>query len=168
MWIITGVLLGAIFLATVVGFHAGPHAHVVAGVIGLVVAGWLAYLVLARGATSVLWPLLIADLVVSAGVGALAWRGLSASGSATETFHLSSVEGAEGVAVSELAPEGIVSVRGEQWSAMSVNGTAPARSRVQVLRADGVRLEVWSEEAEAGSTERLFSFDGLLEEEGHT
>ena len=29
MWIITGVLLGAIFLATVVGFHAGPHAHVV-------------------------------------------------------------------------------------------------------------------------------------------
>jgi hypothetical protein len=29
MWIITGVLLGAIFLATVVGFHAGPHVHVV-------------------------------------------------------------------------------------------------------------------------------------------
>ena len=29
MWIITGVLLGAIFLATEVGFRAGPHAHVV-------------------------------------------------------------------------------------------------------------------------------------------
>jgi hypothetical protein len=29
MWIITGVLLGAISLATLVGFHAGPHAHVV-------------------------------------------------------------------------------------------------------------------------------------------
>jgi hypothetical protein len=29
MWIITGVLLGTIFLASVVGFHVGPHARVV-------------------------------------------------------------------------------------------------------------------------------------------
>jgi membrane-bound ClpP family serine protease len=168
MWIITGVLLGSVCLATVVGFHTGPHAHAVAGVAGLLVAGWLAYLALGRGAGSVLWPLFFADLVVSAGVGALAWKGLSGSGTILETFHLSSLEGAEGVVVSELAPEGIVSVRGEQWSAISVNGNAAPRTRVQVLRAAGVRLEVWGEDAEAGSTESLFSLREDSGEDGRT
>ena len=167
MWIITGLLLGLVFLATVVGFHSGPHAHAVAGAAGFLVAGWLAYMVLGRGEGSVLWPLLLADLVVSAGVGALAWKGLSGRSAVTETYHLNSLEGAEGVAVSELTPEGIISVRGEQWSAISVNGIAPARTRVQVLRAAGVRLEVWGEDAEKDRTDGLFRFDEDSGEDGH-
>ena len=66
----------------------------------------------------------------------------------------SSLEGAEGVAVSDLAPEGIVRVRGEQWSAVSVNGTVRSGTRVQVLRAAGVHLDVWGEDAEATARRR--------------
>ncbi|MGP0029131.1 MAG: NfeD family protein [Acidimicrobiales bacterium] len=159
MWIITGVLLGLVCLVAVFGFHFGPHAHAVAGVIGLLAAGWLVYAVVDGGPGHDLWWLLGADLVVSAGVGVMAWAGLTRSRTASERFHLDSLEGSMGVAVSDLAPEGIVNVRGEQWTAVSVNGTAPASTRVQVLRADGVRLEVWGEEAERGSAPGLFHLE---------
>jgi membrane-bound ClpP family serine protease len=65
------------------------------------------------------------------------------------------LEAAEGVAVSALTPEGIVRVRGEEWSAVSVNGPVPADTKVQVLRAGGVRLEVWGENGEIGPRERF-------------
>ena len=38
MWIITGVLLGLLCLGAVVGFHFGPHAHVVAVALAVLVA----------------------------------------------------------------------------------------------------------------------------------
>ena len=41
MWIIAGVLLGLVVLASLVGFHSGPHAHVAAGVVGVLAAAWL-------------------------------------------------------------------------------------------------------------------------------
>jgi membrane-bound ClpP family serine protease len=156
MWIITGVLLGLVCLAAVVGFHFGPHAHVVAVAMGVVVAGWFIYLMSERGAGPVLWTLLGTDVIVGVGVGALAWKGLSGSATVTESHHRSPIEGAEGVAVSRLAPDGIVSVQGEHWSATSVNGTVPASTPVQVLRAVGVRLEVWGEDAQTISADGLF------------
>lgn len=156
MWIITGVLLGLVCLAAVVGFHFGPHAHVVALAMGVLVAGWFVYLMSERGPGPVLWTLLGADLVVGVGVGALAWKGMSGSGTVTASHHRSPLEGAEGIAVSGLAPAGIVNVRGEHWSAISVNGTVRASTRVHVLRATGVRLEVWGEDAESIPTEGLF------------
>ncbi len=160
MWIIAGVLLGLVCLAAAVGFHFGPHAHVVALAMGALVAGWFVYLMSQRGPGPVLWTLLGTDLVVGVGVGALAWKGLSGRGTLTENHHRNPVEGAEGIAISGLAPEGIVSVRGEHWSAISVNGTVAASSRVQVLRATGVRLEVWGEDAESIPTEGLFDLGG--------
>ncbi len=134
MWIVTGVLLGLVGLAALCGFHFGPHARAVAAAIGLLVAGWLTYALLDAGPGRSLWWLLGADLLVSAGVAALAWFGLARSRGATERYHLSSLEGSLGTVVSELAPEGVIRVGGEQWSAVSVNGTAPASSRVQVIR----------------------------------
>jgi membrane-bound ClpP family serine protease len=157
MWITAGALLGMVVLASLVGFHSGPHAHVVAGVIGVLGAAWLVFMAVEGRSAPVLWALLSADLVVSAGVGVMAWNGLSGRG--TAGHHLSSPEGAEGVAVSDLAPEGIIRVRGEQWSAVSVNGTVRAGTRVQVLRAAGVRLEVWGEDAEAVPADGAFSLD---------
>ena len=56
-----------------------------------------------------------------------------------------SVEGAEGTAQTDLAPSGIVRVRGENWSADCVNGSVKAGGRVQVIKVNGVRLEVWGE-----------------------
>jgi membrane-bound ClpP family serine protease len=57
------------------------------------------------------------------------------------------LEGVSGTAISELNPDGTVRVRGESWSAHSLNGRVPAGGTVQVINAKGVRLEVWGEEA---------------------
>ena len=157
MWIIAGVLLGLVVLAALVGFHSGPHAHVVSGVVGVLAAAWLVFMAVDGRSAPILWALLSADIVVSAGVGVMAWNVLWRP--QPGGHHVSSPEGAEGVAVTDLAPEGIVRVRGEQWSALSVNGTVRAGSRVQVLRAAGVRLEVWGEDTEALPADGRFSLD---------
>jgi membrane-bound ClpP family serine protease len=80
--------------------------------------------------------------------------------------HRHPLEGVEGVAVSDLAPAGIIRIRGEEWSAISVNGTAQRGTQVQVLRATGIRLEVWSEgeEAEKNSSDGLFILDEVASE----
>lgn len=157
MWIVAGVLLGLVVLAAVVGFHTGPHAHAAAGVIGLVAAGWLVFMAVQGRTAPVLWALLTADLVVSGGVGIMGWKGLSTTrGMPGRSLDL---EGAEGVAVSDLSPEGIVRVRGEQWSAVCVNGTVKAGSRVQILRT-GVRLEVWGEDQLGTSPSDVFPLGG--------
>jgi membrane-bound ClpP family serine protease len=67
--------------------------------------------------------------------------------------------------VSDLGPGGIIRVRGEEWSAISVNGSAPRGSQVQVLRATGVRLEVWSEEAESHPRVGVFTLDEVASED---
>jgi len=154
MWFVAGVLLGLLVLASLVGFHTGPHAHFAAGVIGVCAAAWLVFMAVDGRSAPVLWALLSADLVISAGVGIMAWNGLS--GRATAMHHATSLEGAEGVAVSDLTPEGIVRVRGEQWSAVSVNGNVRKGRRVQVLRTEGVHLEVWGEDNEALPADRTF------------
>lgn len=157
MWVIAGVLLGLVVLASLVGFHSGPHVHAAAGAIGVIAAVWLVLMAVDGRSTPILWALLSADLVVSAGVGVMAWNGLSGRGAAGE--HPNSLEGAEGVAVSALVPEGIVRVRGEQWSAVSVNGQVEAGTPVQVLRCVGVHLEVWGEEAQTLPGSQAFSLD---------
>lgn len=58
-----------------------------------------------------------------------------------------------GTALSILDPKGIVRVRGEEWSAESVNGTIPAGTAVQVIEVDGLRLRVWGEEATAAGSD---------------
>jgi hypothetical protein len=143
MWVVAGVLLGLVVLASLVGFHAGPHAHVVAGALGLALAAWLGWMAVDGSAEPVLFALLGADLVVSAAVGALAWSGLVGQGSSARPVR--SLSGASGVATSDLAPEGIARIRGEEWSVTCVNGTAPVGAPLHVVGVHGVRLDVWSE-----------------------
>jgi DNA-binding NarL/FixJ family response regulator len=51
--------------------------------------------------------------------------------------------GSRGVAVVELAPEGVVRVGGEDWSAVLIGGTSlPAESGVEVVDRRGLRLIV--------------------------
>jgi hypothetical protein len=88
-------------------------------------------------------------LVVSAGIGTLAWKGLTTRGTYVAGRHLVSPDGAEGVAIGDLDPEGIVRVNGENWSAVAVNGPVRAGTPVQVVRVAGVRLEVWGDETAA-------------------
>ena len=161
MWIVAEVLLGLVVLGLLIGLHSGPHAHIGAGAIGVIGAAWLVFMAVSGRSAPVLWALLLVDLVVSIAVVALAWKGLSGRHTIEPVHHhieerqLGSLEAAEGVAVSALTPEGIVRVRGEHWSAVSVNGPVPADTKVQVLRAGGVRLEVWGENGEIGPRERF-------------
>ena len=143
MWVIAGILLGLVVLASLIGFHVGPHAHVAAGVLGAVAAIWLIVMVLDGRSAPLLWALLGADLVVSGGIGTLAWKALTTPEISVKGRHLISPDGAEGVALGDLDPDGIVRVNGENWSAVALNGTVKAGSPVQVLRTAGLRLEVW-------------------------
>lgn len=144
MWLAAGILLGVVVVASLAGFHLGPHAHAVAVAAGVFAAVVLIVMAIAGRATPFLWLLLGADVVVSGGVGVMAWSGLSRV--VTSGRPRRGLEGAEGVAIGDLAPEGIVRVRGEQWSAVSLNGPIAAGTRVQVIHAAGVRLGVWGEE----------------------
>ena len=156
MWVIAGVLLGLVVLASLVGFHSGPHTHAAAGVLGALAAVWLVVMLAEGRSAPALWALLSADVVVTVGIGALAYYALSGHGGYTlpgyrgTGHHSMRIEGAEGQAVSDLRPDGIVSVRGERWSATSVNGAVPAGTPVQVLGVSGVHLEVWGENPEIG------------------
>ena len=145
MWVIAGVLLGLVVLASLIGFHVGPHAHLAAGVLGALAALWLIVMAFDGRSAPVLWALLCADVVVSAGIGTLAWKGLTVRGNLADR-HLVSPVGAHGIAVGELAPEGIVRVNGETWTAVSLNGKLRAGSPVDVVRVAGVRLEVFGDE----------------------
>jgi membrane-bound ClpP family serine protease len=163
MWEIAGVLLGLTVLAGLVGFHTGPHAHAVAGIIGLLAAVWLVVMVVEGRSAPVLWALLSADVVLSVAIGLVAWKGLSSSVTSELEHHHGVAEGADALAVSELAPDGVVLVHGEQWSAVSLNGDVPAGARVHVVRTTGVRLEVWRDDVEPGGD--LFSLDARDEDE---
>jgi membrane-bound ClpP family serine protease len=146
MWVVAGVLLGLVVLGGLVGLHSGPHVHGAAGAIGVVAAAWLLVMVAEGHSAPVLWVLFGADLALSSGLGVMAWSGLRhpaagrGDGAAIET-----IEAAEGVAVGDLAPKGVVRVRGEEWSAVSLNGPVPSGTAVQVIRVRGVHLEVWGE-----------------------
>ena len=56
------------------------------------------------------------------------------------------------MALSALAPVGIARVRGETWTAESISGPLPVGAPVHVVRAEGLRLLVWSEEGEVAGT----------------
>jgi hypothetical protein len=59
-----------------------------------------------------------------------------------------------------LSPEGVVRVRGESWSATSLNGNLPAGAVVQVIDSKGIRLEVWGEDEASDRTETVATWGG--------
>lgn len=143
MWIDAAILIGLVVVALLVGAHLGPHVHIGAGGLGILAAAWLGFMAVVGGSATLLWALLGVVLVVSAAALVMGWYGLSRLGTVEYRGHR--LEAAEGLAVGDLTPDGLVRVRGEQWHATSVNGIARAGTRVQVLRRSGVRLEVWAE-----------------------
>jgi len=55
---------------------------------------------------------------------------------------LSSMVGARGKAVSTLAPEGTIRIKGELWRAVSVAGQINAGEEIIVVSQDGLKLTV--------------------------
>jgi len=152
MWIGVGVLLGLVVIASVLGFHVGPHGHLAGAGLGVAAAIWLVVMAATGQSGSLLWTLFGADMAISGGLATIAWRGLKVQGDQIPGASSVNIVGAEGVAVSDLVPGGVVRVRGENWSATSLNGNVPAGSRIQVIET-GVRLGVWSDDAVPAETE---------------
>jgi membrane protein implicated in regulation of membrane protease activity len=150
MWVVAGILLALVVLGFVAGFHFGPHAHIPAAAAGILAAVWLVAMAFLGQARPLLFVLLGADLTFTGLLGVGAVRVLRDPGAVADRNrppdHL---EGEFGVADSDLDPKGIVSLRGEQWSAESLNGRVAAGTSVQVIRVDGVRLEVWGDSSDA-------------------
>jgi membrane-bound serine protease (ClpP class) len=146
-------VLVAVALAVAVGVHTGPHGMVVAGVLGVAasvgfVVGVVA-LAPSSSRTSIVWALLAVAAVVSvvalAG-GALALPALRRHQPSVGSDRL---WGADGVALTDLNPEGTVRVRGETWTAESVSGPVRRGVPVHVVEVDGLHLRVWSDEPTA-------------------
>ena len=150
MWLVAGLLLGLVVLVALLGFHTGPHTHMVAGVLGVAAVIWLVIMAFEGRSLGALLVLLGTVLAISVGVGVLAWKGLSAPPTVSIGLRRRTLEGAEGTAVTDLDLNGVVRVHGENWSAGSLNGTVRAGARIQVINARGVHLEVWGEETENG------------------
>ncbi len=68
-------------------------------------------------------------------------KGLAAQGRRV-SFGAEMLEGILGVAVSDLAPDGLVRAAGEVWSAHAEEGMIGAGERVKVVSRDGLRLTV--------------------------
>src|ERR1700728_2477153 len=119
MWIGVGVLLGLVVVASVLGFHVGPHGHLVGAGLGIAAAIWLVVMAATGQSAPLLWVLFGADLAISGGLATLAWRGLKVQDEHLLGSAPGSLVGAEGIAVSDLVPGGLVRVRGENWSATS-------------------------------------------------
>lgn len=157
MWAVAGALLAAFVLLTVLGALAAPHAHVAAAIAGAAAAVLLAIVALDSAHRELAWALFTCDVIASSAIGTLAWRGLRGAPTASNAFtggltHLHGRHlplGNDGVVVSALSPEGVVRVHGEQWSAISLNGPVPVGAHIQVVGSQGLKLEVWNEEAGA-------------------
>lgn len=152
MWVGVGVLLGLVVIASVLGFHVGPHGHLAGVGLGVAAAIWLVVMAATGQSEPLLWVLLGADVAISGGLAAIAWRGLKAQDVEIGPA-VPGLVGAEAVAVTDLEPAGVVRVAGENWSATSMNGPVKAGHRVQVIEASGVRLGVWAEEVETAAPE---------------
>lgn len=156
MWVVAGILLGMVALSALVGFHTGPHTHAVSAVVGVLAAIWLIVMLAVGPSRPLIYILLGADISISALLGYGGWRALESSRS-TASAHRAGIEtlrGRMGTAVSDLTPSGVVRVGGEEWSAVSLNGSVPAGTSVQVIEAEGVRLGVWGEGEPAALGER--------------
>lgn len=140
---IAGILLGLAVLAAVAGLHLGYHAHLAATVLGAVAAVCLVIIAAGGGHPAWLWGVLAGDVAFTALVGVWGWRGVAAGRAALPERHLLTGSGATGVAVSDLDPDGIVTVNGERWSAVAVNAPVHKGCAVQVVGRGGVKLQVW-------------------------
>ena len=145
MWFVAAVLIAAMATTVLAGFHTGPHTHLVGSAIGVVAATWLVVMAVEGHSLPLLIALLVAVLLVATGVGFLAWRGLRGGPPASVDSSTNPIEGSHGKALTALNPEGIVRVRGENWSATALNGAIEEGDVIQVINAKGVHLEVWGE-----------------------
>jgi len=153
MWVIAGVLLGLVVLASLIGFHVGPHAHVAAASFGVLAAAWLVVMAVDGRSAPVLWALLSADLVVSAGIGTLAWKEAHDQGHQRGRSPPGLAQRSRRRRNRRSRPGGDCPGDTVRTGRRAVNGAVAGGDASQVVRVAGVRLEVWGRRDGAAAEE---------------
>ena len=141
-WVTGAVLILLIASAWLLCAHAGGHALFVP-LPALALAALWALTVPGHDHAAAWW--LVAMTAAAAGVGGMIGAAVLGQRWRPASAPPPTLQGASGTALTPLAPSGVVRVAGETWSAVSLSGPLPAGVPVHVVRAGGVRLEVWSE-----------------------
>ena len=150
MWVFAGILLGLVVLASLFGFHAGPHAHLVAGALGALAATVLLVMAVEGDASELSWLLLRWR---SGAFGRSGSRGLAGFGQTGPDrrppsgagSHRSGRGGRERPRPrrhSESARRGLERDSGQRPGQVGDGGAGRGPG--------GVRLEVWGEELPSG------------------
>jgi membrane-bound ClpP family serine protease len=144
-------ILVVVAVGVAVGAHTGPHGVVAAGALGVLASiGFVVgvtELVPAGSRPALAWFLLAGTAFVSAGALVAGAVALPALRRRQPAFAPGRLWGADGVAVTDLTPEGTVRVRGETWTAESMSGRLPAGAAIEVIEVEGLRLRVVSDAA---------------------
>ena len=111
---------------------------------------WLAVALVVGGMSGLGWVLAGFAAAVSAASVALALPALRVRQMPPPLDKLPAA-GEPGRAATVLDPVGVVQMKGESWTAESVNGRVPAGAEVRVVSTDGMKLRVWSDQAEGAA-----------------
>lgn len=159
VWGAAGVITILVVATAVVAAHAGGHAWFVpVPGAALAVVWFLAVSGGSRHASA--WWLLGASAAFC-GFAALLAAGVLRAREAGGLVPTPTLVGAEGTVVSALDPIGIVRAQGESWTAESISGPLPVGVTVHVVKVQGLRLVVWSEQG------RVLGLDPLPEPFDH-
>jgi membrane-bound ClpP family serine protease len=152
-WLVGGIVVALVVATAAVSAHAGGHAWFVPLPAAALAVAWLVSVSQGdRQASS--WWLLAGSAALSA-VAVLFAAGILRARAVSRLTPPATLVGADGVAVSALDPVGIARVRGETWTAESVSGPLAAGTDVHVVRAEGLRLLVWSEQGHVPGADSL-------------
>jgi membrane protein implicated in regulation of membrane protease activity len=144
MVIVSLVLLALTLLVIAAGLHLGPHSSVGAGVSSFVVAGVAVSVLASRTSSITTLTLLIYGLIflISLGTIALGLKGVLSKPKTSPPQRYKSLLGRTGVASTDLAPSGTVTVDGESWSADALEGVISKGDNIFVVEANQIHLKV--------------------------
>jgi membrane-bound ClpP family serine protease len=153
VWLAAAAMLILVVTTAVISAHAGGHAWFVPLPGALLALAWLvAVSGGARHATA--WWLLAASAAFT-GVAVIMAAGILRARVVARSLPAPTLVGQAGTTVSALTPVGIARVQGETWTAESISGSLPAGAPVHVVRVEGLRLLVWSEQGQVPGPEIL-------------
>ena len=147
VWLVGAVVAMMVASATATGAHAGHHSLIGVTLAWAAAIAWLVVALSVGGMSGLGWVLAGFAAGLSAVSISLALPALRVRSLPPPPDRLPAA-GEPGRAATELDPVGVVQVKGESWTAESVNGRVPAGADVRVVSNEGMKLRVWSDQAE--------------------
>ena len=144
-WIVGSVLALAVAGVIVLGIHAGGHGCFTPIPVVVLAAAWGGIVSAGTWWSPAAWLLAALAFIGAVLAAVLVLPAIAYRRTAFTIRGTAALPGSSGVAVTALAPTGIARVNNETWGAKSVSGPLPPGAPVHVIRAEGVRLLVWSE-----------------------